>query len=132
MPWGILAAYDACLVGTVWAAYALSGSNLVQMVWMLVFIFGTGPLVVRLPKTGEYPLAPSGETERPILRLIIWAVGFVTVLGVSLGLQWLLYRGLARVGIYPGQWTFFCLGFLIPLQVLGNAWGRRPSEAGSA
>src|SRR6266496_4000060 len=123
--WPLFGAIFLAQIAILWGTYALTGSNAVQGLLMVALSFTWTPFQRRAARTRPFAPLPD-PAPRPSPKGIPVLIAAVVI---SLGIQWLLYRGLAKIGVYPGVWVFFMLGFLLPVVVLINRYGRQPEGA---
>jgi hypothetical protein len=121
--WPLFAAIGAGQLVILWSTYALSGSNDLQALVMVVLALTWRPFRYRAAKKRPFPPFPDPPPRATNPKGIALLIGG---LAISIGVMWLLYRGLGALSVYPGAWVFFMLGFGLPLAFLGNKFGRQP------
>lgn len=121
--WPLFAAIGVGQLVILWGTYALTGSNDLQALAMVALAFTWRPFRCQAAKKRPFPPVPD-PPQRTInpKGIGLWIGGSA----VSIGVMWVLYRGLGALSVYPGVWVFFMLGFGLPLAFLGNKFGRQP------
>ncbi len=110
--------------------WALTGSYWLQALALNGCIPAYRLLTRRAAKTRPFPPYPDPPPpQRPtIVKLGVGGAAVAVMAGITVGLGY----GLADLGLYPGVWAVFFLGFALPFLALANHFGTQPKPRPAA